>query len=79
LRAELAKSHAVWESNLLVTSGSSEAIAVVIRTFCRAYQDSVVSIQPTFELYPYSASIQGAESIEVPLLDETVAVDCARM
>jgi histidinol-phosphate aminotransferase len=77
LRAELAKLYSVSEDHLLVTRGSSEAIDVVIRTFCRAYQDSVVSMPPTFELYPYFARIQGAESIEVPLHDETFAVDCA--
>lgn len=77
LRAKLAELYAVSADSLLVTRGSSEAIDVVVRTFCRAYQDSIVSMPPTFELYPYCAKIQGAESIEVPLLDETFAVDCA--
>ena len=75
LRAKLADFYGISEDALLVTRGSSEAIDVITRTYCRAYQDSVISMPPTFELYPYFAKIQGAECIEVPLHDETFTAD----
>jgi len=76
LCARLAQLYGIPEDSLLVTRGSSEAIDIIIRTFCRANQDSVISMPPTFELYPYFAKIQGAECIAVPLHEETFSVDC---
>lgn len=53
--------------NLLVTRGSTEAIDLLIRTFCRAYQDSILMAPPAFEIYRVFADIQGAETIRVAL------------
>ena len=53
--------------NLLVTRGSSEAIDVLIRAWCRAYSDSLITTPPTFEMYRVYANIQGVEMIDVPL------------
>ena len=36
--------------NLLVTRGSSEAIDVLIRAWCRAYRDNIITTPPTFEM-----------------------------
>ena len=52
---------------LLVTRGSSEAIDVLIRAFCRAGQDSIVICPPTFGMYEVYAQIQGAGVQQVPL------------
>ncbi len=52
---------------LLVTRGSSEAIDVLIRAFCRAGQDSVIICPPTFGMYEVYAQIQGAGVQQVPL------------
>lgn len=52
---------------LLVTRGSSEAIDVLIRAFCRAGQDNVVICPPTFGMYEVYAQIQGAGVQRVPL------------
>ena len=52
---------------LLVTRGSSEAIDVVIRAFCRAGQDSILICPPTFGMYEVYARIQGAGVQQVPL------------
>lgn len=52
---------------LLVTRGSSEAIDVLIRAFCRAGQDSIVICPPTFGMYETYAHIQGAAVQTVPL------------
>jgi histidinol-phosphate aminotransferase len=52
---------------LLVTRGSSEAIDVLIRAFCRAGQDSIIICPPTFGMYEVYAQIQGAGVQQVPL------------
>ena len=70
LAASLAVHYGVAPAQLLVTRGSSEAIDVVIRAFCRAGQDEVVICPPTFGMYAVAARIQGADVIPIPLLAE---------
>jgi len=70
LSAALAAHYGVPAERLLVTRGSSEAIDVVIRAFCRAGQDEVVICPPTFGMYETYAQIQGAGIRRVPLLRE---------
>jgi len=53
-----------------VTRGSSEAIDLVIRTFCRADQDSALVTSPSFSMYRHFAEVQGANLIEVDTLAE---------
>ena len=67
LHTRLAHHFSVPESNLLVTRGSSEAIDLLLRAFCRAGVDNVVISPPTFEMYRVYADIQGATAISVPL------------
>ncbi len=55
------------EGQLLVTRGSSEAIDVLIRSFCHAGRDSIVICPPTFGMYEVYARIQGADVQQVPL------------
>lgn len=66
----LAELYGVQPDNVLVGRGSDEGIDLLVRTFCRAGQDSVVICPPTFGMYKVSARIQGANVIEVPLLKE---------
>ena len=70
LQARLAELFDVAKDNLLVTRGSSEAIDLLIRTFCRAGKDNIVISPPTFVMYEVFADIQGAEVISCPLLAE---------
>ncbi len=63
----LADLYGVDPGNLLVTRGSSEAIDLLIRTFCRAYSDSIVTTPPTFAMYGVYADMQAASNIKVPL------------
>jgi histidinol-phosphate aminotransferase len=67
LQSRLADRFGVAGENLLVTRGSSEAIDLLIRTFCRAGQDNIVITPPTFAMYQVYADIQGAETIRCPL------------
>jgi len=66
----LAELYSVKPDNVLVGRGSDEGIDLLVRTFCRAGQDSVVICPPTFGMYKVSARIQGANVIEVPLIKE---------
>jgi len=70
LRARLAALYGVDDDRILVTRGSSEAIDLLIRGFCRSGIDSIVVLPPTFDMYRVYATIQGANIIEVPLRPE---------
>jgi histidinol-phosphate aminotransferase len=70
LRAALANYYGTAAEQTLVTRGSSEAIDLLIRCFCRAGQDSIVICPPTFGMYRVYADIQGAGVHEVPLQAE---------
>lgn len=70
LQAALAARFGCKPEELLVTRGSSEAIDLVIRTFCRAGEDSVLVTSPSFSMYRHYAEVQGANLIEVETLAE---------
>lgn len=70
LREALAARFGCKVGELLVTRGSSEAIDLVIRTFCRAELDSVLVTSPSFSMYRHFAEVQGARLIEVATLAE---------
>lgn len=55
---------------LLVTRGSSEAIDLLIRAFCREGQDNIVTTAPTFSMYGHYATVQGAEQRSVVTPEE---------
>ncbi len=71
LQAALAERFGCDASQLLVTRGSSEAIDLVIRTFCRAGQDSVLTPSPSFSMYRHYAEVQGAGVVEVQTAAES--------
>ena len=76
LQRALAERFGCEPEQLLVTRGSSEAIDLVIRTFCRAGQDSVLMTSPSFSMYRHYAEVQGACLIEVPTYaDQDFAID----
>ncbi len=70
LRQRLASLYEVDDEELLVTRGSSEAIDLLIRGFCRAGLDSIVVMPPTFDMYRVYATIQNARIVTVPLRKE---------
>ena len=67
LTERLTTFYGLESGQLLVTRGSSEAIDVLIRGFCRAGQDNIVISPPTFGMYEVYAQIQGAGVKRVPL------------
>src|SRR5215831_2962185 len=64
----LASLFGVRREQILVGRGSDEGIDLLIRAFCRASQDSILVCPPTYSMYGVTANIQGATTIEVPLL-----------
>lgn len=70
LQSALAERFGCEPEQLLVTRGSSEAIDLVIRTFCSAGKDSVLVTSPSFSMYRHYAEVQGARLIEVESLPE---------
>jgi histidinol-phosphate aminotransferase len=79
LRNRLAAHYGARPDEMLVTRGSSEAIDVLIRGFCRAGQDNILICPPTFDMYRVYATIQAAGIVRVPLrrLSEGFAFDTA--
>lgn len=76
LQQRLAAHYGIDSSRLLVTRGSSEAIDVTIRGFCRPGTDGIVICPPTFGMYEAYAQIQSARIRAVPLLrDRGYALD----
>ena len=67
LRTALAEYYGIERERLLVTRGSSEAIDVLIRGFCRAGIDSILVTPPSFDMYRVYATIQGANIQSAPL------------
>jgi histidinol-phosphate aminotransferase len=62
---------AIAAENMLATRGADEGIELIIRTFCQAYQDSIVICPPTYGMYAISAENHGAGIIKVPLTTES--------
>lgn len=59
--------------NILATRGADEGIELVIRSFCRAYQDNILICPPTYGMYAISAENHGAGIISVPLVNTAEA------
>lgn len=80
LATTLAERFGCTAEQLLVTRGSSEAIDLLIRTFCRAGIDNIVVPTPSFSMYRHYAQVQGASTIEVPsLAARDFAIDTAAL
>ena len=78
LHARLAAHYRVSADMVLATRGSSEAIDLLIRAFCRAGIDSIVTSPPTFSMYRVYADIQAARTIAAPLrAEDDFALDTA--
>jgi histidinol-phosphate aminotransferase len=70
LRQRLADLYGCGPAQLWATRGSDDAIDLLIRTFCRAGQDSIVIVEPTFSAYAQFARVQGAKVVAARLTDD---------
>lgn len=59
--------YGVSPKHILATRGSDEAIDLLVRAFCIAYQDAIIECPPCFGMYRIAAGIQAAKVIPVPL------------
>jgi histidinol-phosphate aminotransferase len=66
----LAELYGVPGECVLPGRGSDEAIDLLVRGFCRAGLDRVLTCPPTFGMYKVTARIQGASVVELPLRRE---------
>ena len=67
---KLATLYGVAPAQVLVTRGSDEGIDLLLRTFCRAGQDAILTTPPTYGMYTVAAGIQNARVVTVPLILE---------
>lgn len=79
LTALLAGHYGVTPEETFVTRGTSEAIDLLIRCFCRPGRDDVVICPPTFGMYQVYADIQSAGVRRVPLSTGNFRVDVDAM
>jgi histidinol-phosphate aminotransferase len=83
LTAALARHYGVGADWLLAGRGSDEVIDLLLRAYCNAGVDAIVTCPPTFGMYAVAARVQGAAVIEVPLrrdagfaFDEATVREC---
>lgn len=67
LTARLAGLYGVGANQIMVGRGADEGIECLLRAFCEAGQDSILTCPPTFGYYKTCADIQGAGNVEVRL------------
>lgn len=80
LRAALADLYGVAGDQVWAGRGSDEAIDLLVRAFCRAGRDNIVSLAPTFGMYQIAARLQGAEYRMLNLSgDDGFALDPERL
>ncbi len=68
LKNKLANLYQVEPEQLLMTRGMDEGIDLLIRVFCKPYQDQICIMPPTFGYYEVSARINGTGVTVCPLL-----------
>ncbi len=71
LVAKLAALYGVAPAQVLVTRGSDEGIDLLLRAFCTAGRDAILTTPPTYGMYPVAAAIQNARLVTVPLVRNT--------
>ena len=65
------------KEKILATRGADEGIELIIRSFCKAYQDSILICPPTYGMYAISAENHGACVVKVPLTPADLTLDLA--
>ena len=58
-------------TQILATRGADEGIELIIRSFCRAYQDNILICPPTYGMYAISAENHGAGIVKIPLVSSS--------
>lgn len=67
LLSRLATFYGVKFEQIFVGRGMDEGIELLIRVFCTAYKDNIVTTKPTFSYYKVAADIHGIETRELSI------------
>jgi histidinol-phosphate aminotransferase len=67
------------KENILATRGADEGIELIIRAFCKAYQDSILICPPTYGMYAISAENHGAAIVKIPLMENKLDIDSLKL
>lgn len=73
------KLYQVNEEEILITRGSDEGIDLLLRVFCEAGKDSIMTCPPTYGMYEVAAIIQGAKIIRTPLNKDSCDLDVKKI
>lgn len=65
---KLATLYQVKQDQLVISRGSDEVIDLLVRLFCTAGRDAILTCPPTFGMYGVCAQLQNAQLLEIPLL-----------
>lgn len=69
VKTRLANLHQVDPAQIFVGNGSDEAIDLLLRLFCEAGKDAIITLPPTYGMYKVSAAINNIQLVEIPLLE----------
>ncbi len=67
LETRMSEVYGVEADQVLATRGSNDALDLVIRAFCRAGVDAILTATPTFAMYAELAEVQGADVVAVAM------------
>jgi len=67
----IAKFYTIKNDEILLSRGSTEAIDIIIRTFCTPNKDKILISPPTFDMYRFFAKANSISTIEVPLEEKS--------
>jgi len=70
LMEKIAQFYKIRNDEILLSRGSTEAIDIIIRTFCAPNKDKILISPPTFDMYRFFAKANSISTIESPLLEE---------
>ena len=70
LMKKIAQFYNIKNDEILLSRGSTEAIDIIIRTFCVPNEDKILISPPTFDMYQFFAKANSISTIEVPLSEK---------
>ena len=65
LKDRVSKHLEVSSSEVFLSNGSDESIDLIIRLFCKPFQDAIIQFSPTYGMYSVCASVQGVRMIDI--------------
>ena len=77
---ELAAFYDISNDQISISRGSTEAIDIIMRTFCIPYKDEILISPPTFDMYKFFANANSIKTNEMPLCEsEDFCIDINKL